>query len=343
MSNRAVVDPFKLVTATTRVSGILPISGLNERLQADIIFEYQHPSGFEQAQRTAVDSAISKALANDTKADTGLIRTQVVQLLDQYQKLDEYSRINPGSLTSSILALNYTRDFRNDIFYPSSGYTLIFLAEAPIPVLNKLSNFYRIQGTYTSYSSLSPQTVGALKARAGNIIWSDRDNSIVPFDRHYFAGGASSVRSFPSRQLRDKNSGGTSSEVGTLSDYIGLATVIEFSAELRYTFPYYQGIGEFLADKISRMGITFFADFGNGFNRLTRESYGKASIGDVLNPANWALAVGAGFRFALPIGPARLDFGVNAYDPSKDDSRKFITNRSFFDSMAMHISIGHAF
>jgi outer membrane protein assembly factor BamA len=180
----------------------------------------------------------------------------------------------------------------------------------------------------------------------GHILWFNRNEKIVPSDRHYFAGGAASIRSFASRNLGDATSNDPNlpSNVGDLANYVGWATIVELSAELRYTFPYYADLGEFLADKISRLGLTFFLDAGNAFNRFTPAAYGKASVSHVLDPRNWALAAGTGIRFATPVGPARLDLGINVYDPTMLDRKyAWITSRNIIESITAQIGLGHAF
>jgi outer membrane protein assembly factor BamA len=129
-----------------------------------------------------------------------------------------------------------------------------------------------------------------------------------------------------------------------LASYIGSGDVIELSYELRYTFPYLPFLGEFLAEKLSNSGVTFFADAGNAFNRLTPTRYRTSGILDIIDPRNWAWAVGAGVRYNTSVGPFRVDFGVNVYDPLQiANSRQWIFKRVFLRSIATHISIGHAF
>ncbi|MDW8075133.1 MAG: BamA/TamA family outer membrane protein [Bacteroidota bacterium] len=327
VSYRFIVDPFKLFSLSWRAGVMVPLQGFDERVQVDVSVEAQRPEAFDQALQRAVE--------RNPGVDTLLIR----ETLDQYRLLNSYTR---GQLkwTSAILALRYFRDFRNDLFYPSRGNTLTMFVETTIARL--LAGYSQVQMTYTTYHPAG-SGVAAFKFRGGWIWWHDPASTIVPFDRHYFAGGAISIRGYPSRQLVDLRSGGTNpSEVGTLTNYIGSGTIIELSAELRYSLSYYEALGDFLASQVSRLGVVFFADAGNAFNRLTRESYGTASVTDVLNPSRWAWVVGSGIRYALPAGPARLDFGIRIYDPMQPE-RRWITLRRFLGSIEWQIGIGHAF
>lgn len=326
-SYRFVVDPFKLLSLSLRAGVTLPLQGYDERIQLDVIVEAQRPERFTEALQRAVE-------INPT-IDSMLIR----ETLEQYRLLNSYTG---GQLkwTSAIAALRYYRDFRNDLFYPSRGNTLTMFVETTVARL--LSGYTQAQITYTTYHPAG-SGVAAFKFRGGWIWWHDPATTIVPFDRHYFAGGAISIRGYASRQLVDLRSGGANpSEVGTLTNYIGSGTIIELSAELRYSLQYYESLGDFLASQVSRLGVVFFADAGNAFNRLTRESYGTATLRDVLDPSRWAFVVGTGIRYALPAGPARLDFGLRLYDPMQPD-RRWITQRRVLGSIEWQIGIGHAF
>lgn len=326
-SYRFVVDPFKLLTLSLRLGVMVPLHGFEERVQVDLQLEANRPERFDQALQRAVE--------RNPMIDSLLIR----ETLEQYRLLNTFTG---GQLrwTSAIVALRYSRDFRNDLFYPSRGNTLTMFFETTVARL--LSGYSNVQMTYTTYHPAG-NGVAAFKFRGGWIWWHDPATAIVPFDRHYFAGGAISIRGYPSRQLVDLRSGGANpAELGTLTSYIGSGTIIELSAELRYSLSYYEALGDFLASQVSRLGLVFFADAGNAFNRLTRDAYGTARIGDVLDPSRWAWVVGTGIRYALPAGPARLDFGLRVYDPMQPD-RRWITQRRFFGSIEWHIGIGHSF
>lgn len=326
-SYRFVVDPFKLLSLSLRAGVAVPLHGLSERVVCEIVLDAHRPERFREA--------LQNAYVRNPIADSQLIK----ETLEQYRLLNDYTA-GQLRITSAVLALRYFRDFRNDLFYPSRGNTLTLLVETTVAGL--LSRYSQAQMTYTTYHPVG-SAVAAFKARVGHIWWHDRASSIVPFDRHYFAGGAISIRGYPSRQLVDLESGGANpSQVGTLTNYIGSGTVIELSAELRYSLAYYTELGEFLASQLSRMGVVLFADAGNAFNRLTPEAYGSARIGDVLNPSRWAWVIGSGIRYALPAGPARLDIGVRLYDPMTPQ-RRWITQRSVLQSIEWQIGIGHAF
>ncbi len=354
-SNRYIVDPLSVKSVTGRMSFLMQMAENTERVQLDFILEAQSPKGYNGA----FDAAYKQVLLSNPLVDTARLRKDLTERLDPYNKLNSYAENgNKFPLTLMAIAGNYFTDKRNDLFYPSYGHTGNILVETTITAegLNNLTNFTRFLGYYYLYGTVGSNWTSAFKVRGGHVIWRGfeaadstgrRSNPyIVPSDRGFFAGGASSIRSFGSRQLGNPASDDAQlpSNVGDLANYVGWATVVEFSAELRYTFPNYPDIGEFLADKIKRLGITFFVDAGNAFNRLTPSAYGKASYSDVLNPTNWAVAVGSGIRFATPAGPIRLDFGIDLYNPTLASSEyRWIWTRNFYKSITAQISLGHAF
>jgi outer membrane protein insertion porin family len=154
----------------------------------------------------------------------------------------------------------------------------------------------------TSLQRWFRQSSIALGARAGIIhsltVSGPEEATAIPIDERFFNGGASTVRSFAERDLgphdpKDRPIGGE------------FFTVFN----IEYTFPI---LGELQG--------AVFTDAGNLLP--TSEELG-------LNDMRYA--VGAGLRYRLPVGPIRLDYGVNP-DPGPDE-----------DFGAFHLSFGFAF
>ena len=120
----------------------------------------------------------------------------------------------------------------------------------------------------------------------------------IPIDERFFNGGATTVRSFGERDLGPHDNHGHP---------VGGEFFTVFNVE--YTFPIF---GELQG--------AIFTDAGNLLP--TSEDVG-------LN--NMRYAIGAGLRYKLPVGPIRLDYGVNP-DPRPDE-----------DFGAFHFSFGFAF
>jgi outer membrane protein assembly complex protein YaeT len=158
------------------------------------------------------------------------------------------------------------------------------------------------QSTGTPLQQWFHQSSIAFGARAGVIHSLDssgaNEATAIPIDERFFNGGATTVRSFGERDLGPHDNHGHP---------VGGEFYTVFNAE--YTFPI---LGEL-------QGAVFF-DAGNLLP--TSEDIG-------LNDMRYA--IGAGLRYKLPIGPIRLDYGVNP-DP-----------RPFEDFGAFHFSFGFAF
>jgi outer membrane protein insertion porin family len=142
----------------------------------------------------------------------------------------------------------------------------------------------------------------AFGARVGVIrsFNSDEPNEAlaIPIDERFFNGGSTTVRSFGERTLgpHDRRGNPIGGEFYTIFN-------------IEYTFPIY---GEL-------QGVVF-TDAGN-----------LQPTADELSLDDMRYAIGAGLRYKLPIGPIRLDYGVNP-DPHEDE-----------DQGAFHFSFGFAF
>src|SRR5947199_5844702 len=158
------------------------------------------------------------------------------------------------------------------------------------------------QPTGTPLQHWFQQSSVAFGARAGiihSLTNSGSDEATaIPIDERFFIGGATTVRSFGERDLGPHDNHGHP---------VGGEFYTVFNVE--YTFPI---LGELQG--------AVFTDAGNLLP--TSEDIGLSDM---------RYAIGAGLRYKLPVGPIRLDYGVNP-DP-----------RQFEDFGAFHFSFGFAF
>ncbi len=320
------------IVAPIKFPIILPGNTFFSNIIVDFTFERQEPDNFAQT--------ISDLKNNAQSLQDSLRVEQAIRI---YGDLDDYFRSpESGLFSSNLLGVSLISDKRNNLFEPTSGHffnmTLdgsnVFLSYS---ILSALANYLRAQISHYQYISLGRQAVLALKGHAGAIWLFESGNSYVPLDRQFFAGGANSVRGWPTRKLRytklPVDSLGGERTYDLVEDIIGNKQIIEGSIELRYRFTRPENIGGVIATQIANIGVTTFVDFGNAYNWLIGDETGKLKLLDVFS--NLAVSWGVGIRYATPIGPFRLDFAWPLHDP--------LGKRDPFTNTQFHIGLGHAF
>ncbi len=250
--------------------------------------------GFVVAPRHVeiTDASIDDRLLGDTNYFINSIG--LTQTLD----LRKHPLVEPRGLV-----LDNTVDFANsavgsDIdLFRTTGRATYYLSFAPDQPL--------LTGEDLQKSALRKWFEGsmlAFGARAGIVIPLDTrgttEQLAIPIDERFFNGGSTTVRSFDERELGPHDDEGNP---------IGGEYYSVFNAE--YTFPLYGGL----------LGAVF-VDAGNLLPYASSPGLDDMRYG-----------VGVGLRYNLPIGPIRLDYGVN---PSPRDNEAF---------GAFHFSFGFAF
>ena len=177
------------------------------------------------------------------------------------------------------LGLSQTLDFRDSPTNPHKGWVVDASASFSESPDGSAS-FTRLTGRYSTYFSFG-KTLLAFGARLGYI------NAVqgaagVPIDERFFNGGSTTVRSFYETDLSPKDT--DNHPIG------GLARSI-FNVE--YDVPIYGDL----------VGAAFLDAGGTGNTPFD----------------NFAAGVGGGVRYNLPIGPVRVDYGVNPA-PRKNQS-----------------------
>jgi outer membrane protein assembly complex protein YaeT len=234
------------------------------------------------------------------------------------------SLLGPSKYQVDTLGISNTLDFRESPYVNPRGFLIANTFDVAASGLGSDIEFVRSTMRVGYYLPFGPkpltpgvvtdqpvesgfqrwihQSSIAFGARAG-IIHSltssgSTEATAIPIDERFFNGGATTVRSFGERDLGPH-------------DYHGHPVGGEFFTvfNVEYTFPIF---GELQG--------AVFTDAGNLLP--TSEDIG-------LN--NMRYAIGAGLRYKLPVGPIRLDYGVNP-DPHK-----------FEDFGAFHFSFGFAF
>ena len=185
----------------------------------------------------------------------------------------------PTSYQLITLGLSQTFDFRDSPTNPRKGWVVDGSASFSESVDGSAS-FARFTGRYSTYFSFG-KTLLALGARLGYMD-AVQGTAGVPIDERFFNGGSTTVRSFYETELSPKDT--ENHPIG------GLARSI-FNME--YDVPIYGDL----------VGAAFIDAGGTGDTPFD----------------NFATGIGGGVRYNLPIGPVRMDYGVNPA-PRKNQS-----------------------
>lgn len=200
------------------------------------------------------------------------------------------------------------------------------------------------------YIFLSPGETLALKLFGGMAHPTGRP-TLVPFDRRFFSGGASSVRGWRLRELGPGGAGPiSSSRSGTegITGILGGDIKLEASAELRTTLLRNTLAADWVGATFLDVGNVWFGPrnegFGNGRDVQTETSnplpddqngrfQGFSSLSEV------GVGSGLGLRIEWEYLIVRFDLAYRLHDPSPQSDDIFSGDRP----PLLHFGIGHAF
>ncbi len=203
------------------------------------------------------------------------------EIKDIYYPTDAYrswNAIDPGNYplnqttTSSVFAsiTNNTTDFRFD---PSSG--MVNTLSAEYAGLGGNNKFVREILDNTIYYPLWKQFVVSTRIVIGAI---QQTSGPIPIDEKFYLGGIGTLRGYSARTVSPRDANGI---------YVGGEKELFGNAELK--FP--------LLPEFGIKGVAFF-------------DYGNAWTSGGIKPPELLMSYGAGVRWASPMGPLRLEYGI---------------------------------
>lgn len=196
------------------------------------------------------------------------------------------------------LSVSLTLDDRDNPLVPTRGRQGRARLEWADQGLGSDTEFLRAQLEYTRLIRLGDSSVFAASARTG-VIAPFGISDEIPLTERFFNGGENSVRSFREDELLPQ---------GLDGEPQGGEAATTLNLELRHLLT-------------GNLAGALFLDWGN----VTEEAQ------DYLDFAGFRTGLGVGLRYLLPIGPVRLDFGLNP-DPESDE-----------DEAVLHFSVGFPF
>lgn len=199
--------------------------------------------------------------------------------------------------------------------------------------------YVRFVGNFRRYYRLSNRTVLAMKF-VGGLAHPIGKATVVPFDRRFYSGGASSVRGWRLRQLgpgaasfrQDDNR-------RTETSVLGGDIKLETSLELRQTVARDRLGAEWILATFTDAGNVWFGRRNPGFNTNTSDSpTGHFVLQNLFKETG--VGAGVGIRVSWAYLIARLDLAVRVYDPATPDAGFFPTG---LNNSVAHFRLGHAF
>jgi outer membrane protein insertion porin family len=190
-----------------------------------------------------------------------------------------------GSSTTSSIFGSITRNTTDYRLDPSSG--MINSLSAEYAGLGGDNKYARYIGDTTWFHPLYNKLIFSSKLTLGYV---QDVGKLVPIDEKFYLGGIYSLRGYRSRTVSPVKTQLSKDNIGNSSnDQIFLGGNKEAFGNIELTFPILPSVGI--------KGVAFF-DYGNAYGE------NQKMFSSVL------MSYGAGFRWASPIGPLRLEYGI---------------------------------
>ncbi len=232
-------------------------------------------SGFSyDEQRTGGDIRLGKAFGEFNRGDL-TYRLEEVKISDVPTNASADFKAEEGTNTVSSLMCQLSRDTRDSVFNPTTGYSAYFSSEIAGGPFGADKDFIKNLTGTSIYFTQFEAFVLELKLRAGTVD-TFSDSPRVPIYERFFAGGANTIRGYKERKVGPKDISG---------EPIGGESMVVANAE--YTFPLFEYI----------KGAAFY-DVGNVWEKVSDIGSGDYKSG-----------TGLGVRIKTPIGPVKLDYG----------------------------------
>ncbi|MEJ8802335.1 translocation and assembly module lipoprotein TamL [Pontibacter sp. H249] len=204
--------------------------------------------------------------------------------------------------------------------------------------------YARVNPDYRRYIPLGGKRLFAYRINAG-VAKPLFNSTVLPYDKHFFAGGASSVRAWQSRRL------GLGSYPATTETIVEGDTVItrNFNAEQPGEV-LLEGSAEYRFNLFSFINGALFVDAGNVWE--LKKDPARPGANFEINRFYKELAVGTGFgiRFDLSVVVLRFDIATKVIDPAEVQGQRFVLDNFKFSQIftrnnqtSLNIGIGYPF
>lgn len=240
----------------------------------------------------------SSSIANDVLNDPKL-RNDLIAL-----GLNPTTGEQNGQLNA--IGFDLQRSTADSVLNARRGYQLAFHTEEAGKLVSGTFNYVAVSIDGRHYLPISDRIVLASRLQIGNLSPAGHDQTLVPFAKKYFLGGATSIRGWGRYEVSPLSGSGLP---------IGGDSMAAWSEEIR-------------ASLHGNLGGVLFLDAGN----VWADSWGIR-----LNDLRYA--IGPGLRYQTPVGPIRFDFGYQL-NPIPG---LFVNGEPQTRRWRVHFSIGQAF
>jgi len=242
--------------------------------------------------------------------------------------------------TNTVLGLFFIANKTDGLLFPTRGYSLALLTEDgnSIPLLmSEIGGYnfthpayYKLVLTSTMYLPFFEQGESAFgfKFKFGNIHTYLGDESDIPLNQRFTAGGSNSIRGWGVNELAVPDVG--------IPDNL-TREEIENLYRRKITpggFFLFEGSIETRTHLTKTLGAALFIDYGNAWDNANDFRFDRLAV-----------ATGFGFRYYSEFVPIRFDLGFKLYDP--EDRRNIFTRFNdvggFMKNLEFQIGIGEAF
>jgi len=219
-----------------------------------------------------------------------MYKYEIKDLYDPIFSYAEFNKLDPdiyplgSSTTSSIFGSisRNTTDYRLD---PSRG--MISSLSAEYAGLGGDNKFAKFIGDTTWFHPIYKRLIFSTKLTLGYVM--EVGGEQVPIDDKFYLGGISSLRGYEARTVSPYKLNVVPDTLGVVGGIVYTGGDKEVYGNTELTFP--------LLPEVGIKGVVFI-DYGNSYG------YGQNMFSTVL------VSYGAGIRWASPIGPLRLEYGI---------------------------------
>ena len=178
--------------------------------------------------------------------------------------------------TATIVGFDLQHSTADNVLNARRGYQASFHVEQAGRFLPGTFNYWLVSADARHYLPIGDRLVWANRAQMGNIDPTGGDQTLVPFSKKYFLGGATCIRGWGRYEVSPLSGSGLP---------VGGDSMFAFTSELR-------------ASLVGNLGGVLFLDGGN----VEARPWG-------IRFYDLEYAIGPGLRYQTPIGPIRFDVG----------------------------------